>query len=92
MIEQVRTQIQVLRVKLDSDLFILYERNNLIEKEDNNSLPSSSNIDDGLYNHKYNLITISEKMYRLTKQAKLAITSTEDNIHQINTESTDVDL
>jgi len=34
MIEQVRTQIQVLRVKLDSDLFFLYERNNLISESD----------------------------------------------------------
>lgn len=89
MIEQVRTQIQVLRVKLDSDLFVLYERNNLIEKENENSLPSSSNIDNDLYNHKYNLITINEKMYRLTNQAKLEITSTEGNIYQINTESTE---
>jgi hypothetical protein len=34
MIEQVKIQIQVLRVKLDSDLFFLYERNNLISESD----------------------------------------------------------
>lgn len=43
MIEQVRNQIQALRVKLDSDLFFLYDQNNLIS-ESNHMLSLSAKM------------------------------------------------
>lgn len=68
MIEQIRNQIQALRVKLDSDLFFLYEQNNLISES----------------NH---MLSLSAKMYALTDEAKLEITSTNGN-YEITKKST----
>lgn len=71
MIEQVRNQIQALRVKLDSDLFFLYEQNNLIS-ESNHMLSLSAKMY-ALTDEAKLEITNTNGNYEITKKSTIRL-------------------
>lgn len=87
-IEKIFTvQTQDLKIKLDSALFFLYEKNNLIKIESDPTNPPNFEELDRLNEGRYEFLDIIGKTYDLISQAEKEVLVLDDQGYEINLES-----